>query len=54
MRVALARHEVLLAFAIEASGGEVFKTVGDALHVVFETASAAIEAAVAGTRVFDG
>jgi class 3 adenylate cyclase len=50
MRVALTRHEDLLRASIEASGGEVFKTVGDALHAVFATATAAVEAAVAGTR----
>jgi class 3 adenylate cyclase len=50
MRAALALHEELLRAAIEACGGDVFKTVGDALHAVFTTATAAIEAAVAGTR----
>ncbi len=50
MRAALALHEELLRVAIEASGGEVFKTVGDAFHAVFTTATAAIQAAVAGTR----
>ena len=50
MRRALTLHEELLRSAIEASGGEVFKTVGDAFHAVFTTATAAIEAAVAGTR----
>ena len=50
MRVALTRHEALLRASIEACGGEVFKSVGDALHAVFATATAAIDAAVAGTR----
>ena len=32
MRVALARHDELLRHAIEAQGGRVFKTVGDAFY----------------------
>ena len=50
IRVALDRHEAILRAAIAASGGEVFKTVGDALHAAFGTASAAVEAAVTGGR----
>ena len=36
--------------SIETCGGEVFKSVGDALHAVFPTATAAVEAAVDGLR----
>ena len=50
MRVALDRHDRLLRASIETCGGEVFKSVGDALHAVFPTATAAVEAAVDGVR----
>src|SRR3954463_7762677 len=50
MRVALDRHDELLRASIETSGGDLFKSVGDALHAVFATATSAIEAAVAGAR----
>ena len=50
MRVALDRHDRLLRASIETCGGEVFKSVGDALHAVFATATAAVEAAVDGLR----
>ena len=48
MRVALDRHDRLLRASIETCGGEVFKSVGDALHAVFPTATAAVDAAVDG------
>ncbi len=51
MRAALDRHDRLLRAAIETRGGEVFKSVGDALHAVFPTATAAVEAAVDGVRL---
>src|SRR5205807_1597261 len=50
MHAALARHDALLLQAIEAHGGEVFKTVGDAFYAVFPRAQDAIEAAVAIQR----
>ena len=50
MRVALDRHDRLLRASIETCGGEVFKSVGDALHAVFPTATAAVVAAVDGLR----
>ncbi len=34
MQAALARHDVILREAIEAHGGHVFKTVGDAFYAV--------------------
>lgn len=39
-------HDVLITGAVEACGGIVFKTVGDAVCAVFETAGAAVDASV--------
>jgi predicted ATPase/class 3 adenylate cyclase len=50
MAVALRRHDEILRSAIEAAGGYVFKTVGDAFCAAFGTAGAAVEAALAGQR----
>jgi LuxR family maltose regulon positive regulatory protein len=50
MSAALARHDVILRETIAAHGGVVFKTVGDAFHGVFATASAAVDAALALQR----
>src|SRR5262245_33564896 len=50
MGTALARHEALLRAVIAASGGVVFKTVGDALYAAFASALDAVRAAVAGQR----
>jgi predicted ATPase/class 3 adenylate cyclase len=47
MERALARHDQLLRQVIDAYGGQVIKTVGDAFQVVFTTAPAALEAALA-------
>ena len=47
MRTALARHDFLLRDAIEANGGVVFKTVGDAFCAAFVAASDALAAATA-------
>jgi class 3 adenylate cyclase len=44
MQAALARHDEILRSAIEASGGYVFKTVGDAFCAAFSTAPDALEA----------
>ena len=43
MRAALARHDALLRAAIEAHGGLVFKTVGDAFCAAFACADAALQ-----------
>ena len=51
MRADLARHDAILRAAIEANGGRVFKTVGDAFFSVFPTPEAALRAAVEGQRV---
>src|SRR5436309_3152095 len=50
MHAALARHDALLRHAIEAHGGDAFKTVGDAFYAVFPTAHDAVAAAVAAQR----
>jgi class 3 adenylate cyclase len=44
MSKALSRHDELLRKAVEARGGFVFKTVGDAFYVAFSTAPEAVEA----------
>ena len=46
MQAALARHDAILRQAIEAHGGQVFKTVGDAFYAVFATAPDALQAAI--------
>jgi predicted ATPase/class 3 adenylate cyclase len=45
MKAAVERHDVLLRQAIEANGGVVFRTEGDAFRVVFRTAPEAAQAA---------
>ncbi len=47
MSAAVARHDALLRSAIEAHGGHVFKTVGDAFCAAFHTAQDALAAALA-------
>jgi predicted ATPase/class 3 adenylate cyclase len=54
MREALARHDALLRGAIEAHGGHVFKTVGDAFYAAFGTASGAVAAALEAQRALQG
>jgi len=50
MRASLARHDALLRHSIEAHGGHVFKTGGDAFCAAFATATSAVEAALAAQR----
>ena len=50
MATAVERHLALLRAAIEANGGVLFKTVGDAVQAAFPTAPGAIAAAVAAQR----
>ena len=50
MQAALARHDTLLRWAIEESGGYIFKTVGDAFYAACPTASEALSAAIAAQR----
>src|SRR6186997_2878223 len=50
MREALARHDAVLQVAIEAHGGQVFKTVGDAFCAAFARPEEAAAAALAGQQ----
>ncbi|MBI3973469.1 MAG: adenylate/guanylate cyclase domain-containing protein [Chloroflexi bacterium] len=50
MEAALARHDTILRSSIEAHGGYVFKTVGDAFCAVFGDTLDALAAAVAAQR----
>jgi TolB-like protein/Tfp pilus assembly protein PilF len=50
MRTALARHDALVRKSIEAHGGAIFKTVGDAFCAAFATAPEAIAAALDAQR----
>lgn len=50
MAQAVARHDALLAAAVTAQGGVLFKHVGDAVQAAFHTPEAAVAAAVAGQR----
>lgn len=50
MQHALARHDALLHQAIDAYGGHVFKTVGDAFYAAFTNAEDALGAALAAQR----
>ncbi|HET7770835.1 MAG TPA: ATP-binding protein, partial [Chloroflexota bacterium] len=47
MRNALKRHDVLLRREIDARGGHIFKTMGDAFCVAFRDPAAALEATIA-------
>jgi predicted ATPase/class 3 adenylate cyclase/DNA-binding CsgD family transcriptional regulator len=47
-REAVARHHALLRGAVEAQGGVVFETVGDAVYAAFARPADAVAAAVAG------
>jgi predicted ATPase/class 3 adenylate cyclase len=50
MQAAIARHDALVRGAVEAHGGYVFKTVGDAFCVAFSTAQQALLATIAVQR----
>ncbi|MCC6175711.1 MAG: adenylate/guanylate cyclase domain-containing protein [Chloroflexi bacterium] len=50
MAVALARHDALLRAAIQAHGGHVVKTMGDAFHAAFARAPDAVAAALEAQR----
>lgn len=47
---ALARHDEILRFAVEAHAGQVVKTTGDGVHATFATAHDAVAAAVDAQR----
>ena len=50
MQKALSRHDEILRSAIEANGGYVFKTVGDAFCAAFPAAPDALDAALVAQR----
>ena len=50
MQAALARHDAILRYNIEARGGHVFKTAGDAFCATFATPWRALEAALAAQQ----
>jgi predicted ATPase/class 3 adenylate cyclase len=50
MRLALALHDRMLREAFESNGGYVFKTIGDAFCVAFDTAQQAVSAALQAQR----
>src|SRR2546423_11360843 len=50
MKAAIERHDAILRQAIEANGGHVFRTEGDAFRAAFPTAAQALAAAVATQR----
>src|SRR6476469_8573047 len=54
MQAAVAQHDALLRAAIEAHGGYVFKTVGDAFCAAFATAAQALAAAIAAQHALHG
>jgi predicted ATPase/class 3 adenylate cyclase/predicted negative regulator of RcsB-dependent stress response len=53
MEAALARHDELVRRAVEAAGGYVFKTVGDAFCAAFADATDGLRAAVDAQRLID-
>jgi class 3 adenylate cyclase len=53
MGAAIARHEAILREVITASGGVVFKTVGDAIYAAFASALDAVRVAVEGQRAVE-
>jgi len=53
MSAALARHDALVRRAVDASGGRVFKAVGDAFCAVFSAPGDALAAALAAHRALD-
>jgi len=50
MERALERHDAIMRQTIDAYGGHVFKTVGDAFYAVFTTAADALDAVLAAQR----
>ena len=51
MALALARHDTILREAFESRGGLVFKTIGDAFCVAFDTAQSAVNAVLEAQRL---
>src|SRR5437588_11675179 len=54
MKAAVERHDTILREAIEANGGTVFRTMGDAFCAAFPTAPQALSAALAAQRALQG
>ncbi len=54
MSAALARHDALMQEEMEASGGFVFKTLGDAFHAAFARPESALAAALAAQAALHG
>src|SRR5438552_2596549 len=50
MKAAVERHDAILRHAIEANGGFVFRTEGDAFRAAFSTAPRALQAALDAQR----
>ena len=50
MKIALARHDTILREIVQAHGGHVFKTMGDAFCAAFQIHLAALETALAAQR----
>ncbi|MBV8372127.1 MAG: adenylate/guanylate cyclase domain-containing protein, partial [Candidatus Eremiobacteraeota bacterium] len=53
MQEALRRHDSIMRATIEASRGQVFKTIGDAFCAAFERAADALDAAIRAQRAID-
>ncbi len=53
MKTAVAWHDTIVRKAVEANGGLVFKTIGDAFCVVFKTVPQAIQAALDAQRAIE-
>ena len=53
MRMALSKHDTILREAFETRGGFVFKTIGDAFCVAFDTAPGAVDAALEAQRLLN-
>ena len=53
MKAAVERHDAILREAIEASGGFVFRTEGDAFRAAFDTVVQALDAAVQSQRALE-
>ncbi len=51
MALALARHDTILREAFDSRGGLVFKTIGDAFCVAFDTAQSAVNAVLEAQRL---
>src|SRR4051812_8430064 len=53
MKAAVERHDAIMRAAIEAGGGFVFRTEGDAFRAVFDTALPALKAAIQAQQALE-